>query len=62
MLQSEARKVDARSLQQRLQLTTPLNPINQIITTLINTSSLVRLLPDQKGVASVVPPERRGIE
>jgi len=40
----------------------PLNPVNQIITTLSNTTSLVRHLPDQKGVTSVVPPERRGIE
>ena len=32
-----------------------------LITTLIN-SSLVRHLPDQKEVTSVVPPERRGIE
>ena len=31
-----------RPLQQRLQCTAPLNPINQVITALINTSSLVR--------------------
>jgi len=53
-----------RPLQQRLQRTTPLNPINQRISlqpTLI-TSSLARYLPDQKGVTSVVPAERRDIE
>jgi len=33
-----------------------------LITTLINTSSLVRHLPDQKEDTSVVRPERRGIE
>jgi len=51
-----------RPLQQRLQWTAPLNPVNQIITTLINTSSLVRHLPDQKGVSNIVHPERRGSE
>jgi len=49
-----------RTLQQRLQWTAPLNPINQRITTLINTSSLARYLPDQKGNTSVVPAETRG--
>jgi len=51
-------RLTPRPLQQRLQCTVPLNPINQIITTLINTSSLVRHLPDQKVVTSVVPSKR----
>jgi len=51
-----------RLLQQRLQWTAPQNPITQRITTVINTSSLARYLPDQKGGTSVVPSERRGIE
>jgi len=55
-------RVTPRPLQQRLQWTAPLNPINQRITTLINTSSLAMHLPDQKGVTSVVPSERRDIE
>jgi len=41
-------RVTPRPLRQRLQWTTPLNPAYQRITTLINTSSLVRYLPDQK--------------
>jgi len=45
-------------VQQRLQWTAPLNPINQRITT----SPLVRYLPDQKGVTSVVRAGRGGIE
>jgi len=55
-------RLTSRPLQQRLQWTAPLNPINQIITTLINTPSLTRYLPDQKGGTSVVPAERRCIE
>jgi len=53
-----------RPLQQRFQWTAPLNPITQRIATLINTSSLARYLPDQKGDTSVVglPAETRGIE
>jgi len=42
-------RVTPRPLQQRLQWTAPLNPINQKITTLM-------------GVTSVVPAERRDIE
>jgi len=49
-------------LPQRLQWTASLKPINGKITTLINNSSLSRPLPDQKGVTSVVPVERRDIE
>jgi len=55
-------RVTPRPLQQRLQWTAPLNPVNQRNTTLINTSSLARHIPDQKGGTSVVPAERRGIE
>jgi len=55
-------RVTPRPLQQRLQWTAALNPINQKITTLINTSSLARYHPDQKGGTSVISPERRGIE
>jgi len=51
-----------RPLQEKLQWIAPLNPINQIILTLVNTSSLARYLPDQKGGTSAVPTERRGIE
>ena len=54
-------KVTPRPLQQRLQWTAPVNPINQKLTTLINTSSLARHLTDQKEGTSVVPAERRGI-
>jgi len=54
--------VTPRTLQQRLQSTALSNPINQRITTLMNTSSLARYLPDQKGGTSVVLAERRGIE
>jgi len=35
-------RVTPRPLQQKLQLTVPLNPINQRITTPINTSSMAR--------------------
>jgi len=55
-------RLTPRPLQRRLQWTAPLNPTNQIITTLFNTSSLAKYLPDQKGGTSVVPAERRGIE
>jgi len=41
-------RVMPRTLQQRPQWTAPLNPINQRIITLINTSSLARHLPDQR--------------
>ena len=60
---ARSERLTPRPLQQRLQCTAPLNPINQIITTLINTSSLVRHLLDQKGVTitNVVPPGRIGI-
>jgi len=51
-------RVTPRPLQQRLQWTAPLNPINQRISTLINTSFLARHLPDQKEGTSVVPAER----
>jgi len=54
--------VTPRPLHQRLHWTTPLNPINQRITTLINACSLARYIPDQKGGTSVVPAERRDIE
>jgi len=54
-------RVTPRPLQQRLQWITPLNPINQRITTLMNTS-LARHLRDLKGVTIVVPAEWRGIE
>jgi len=55
-------RVTPRPLQQRLQWTAPLNPTNQGITTLINTSSLARYLPDQKGGTSVISAERTGID
>jgi len=55
-------RVTPRPLQQRLQWTAPLNPINQRIATLINTSSLARYLPDQNGGTSVEPAQTRGIE
>jgi len=55
-------RVTPRPLQQRLQWAAPLNLINQRIVTLINTFTLARYLPDQKGGTSVVPAERRGIE
>jgi len=51
-----------RPLQQRLQSTAPLNPINQRIATHINTSSLTRFLLDQKGGTNEVLAETRGIE
>ena len=41
-------RLTPRPFQQRLQSTVPLNPINQTITTLIDTSSLVRHLTDQR--------------
>jgi len=47
-------KVAPRPLEQRIQWTAPLKPINQKITTPINTSSLVRRLPYQKGGTSRV--------
>jgi len=46
--------VTPKSLQQIIQWTKPLNPINQRITTLINASSLPRYLSDQKGGMSIV--------
>jgi len=61
---TKARRVRVTSghVQWRFQWTAPLNPITQRITTLINTSSLARHLPDEKGGPRVVPAERRGIE
>jgi len=56
------KRVTSRPLQQRLQWTASLNPPNQRYATLINTSSLARYLPDQKGGTSVVPAETRGVE
>jgi len=55
-------RVIPRPLQQRLQSIAPLKAINQRITTLINTSSLARYLPDQKRGTSVVPPEMGDME
>jgi len=53
-------RLTPRPLQQRLQCTAPLNPIKQTITTLINTSYLIRHLPDQKRVTSVQQYLQRG--
>jgi len=55
-------RVTPRPLQRRLQWTAPVNPINQIITTHINISSLARHFPDQQGGASEGPAERIIIE
>jgi len=55
-------RMKPRLLRQRLQWTGPQNTINQRIITLINTSSLARYLPDQKGGVSLTLAERRGIE
>ena len=62
VIKTSPEKSTPRPLQQRLQWIAPLNPINQRVTTLINTSSLASHLPDLKGLTSVVPAERRGIE
>jgi len=54
--------VTPKPLQQRLQTIAPLKAINQRITTLINTSSLARYLPNQKRSTSVVPAEMGDME
>jgi len=51
-------RVMPRPLQQRLQWTAPLKSINRRITTLINTSSLARHLPDQSYECSTCREER----
>jgi len=53
MLQCEARKVDAKTSPAEASMDSALNPIDHIITTLINASS---------GATSAVSPERRCIE
>jgi len=61
VVKASLERVTPRPHQQRLQWIAPVNPINQRITTLINTSSLASHLPDLNGLTSVVPAERRGI-
>jgi len=61
MLQ-RSKRVTPRPLQQRLQWAASSNPINQRITTLINTFSLARHLPDKKGGMSVLSAQTRGSE
>jgi len=61
MLQKRGRKGDAKTSPAETSVDKTLNPINQRITTLNNTSSLARFLPDQKGGTRVAPAERRGI-
>jgi len=62
VIKASPERVTPRPPQQRLQWIAPLNPTNQRIATLINTSSLASHLHDLKGLTSVVPAERRGIE
>ena len=59
VIKASPARVTPSPLQQRLQWIASLDPINQRITTLINTSSLASHLPDLKGVTGVLPAERR---